>query len=64
MDVGKLTIKPIANARIHFSRKSGTKPRFIKVRTIDMEKDMPNDINAPNRIVEYLLSIFKALTIN
>jgi len=63
MDVGKLTMYPTANARAHFSRKLGTKPRFIKVRTKDMEKDMPNDINAPNKIVEYLLPIFITATV-
>ncbi len=55
IDVGKLTIKPIANARIHFSKKSGTKPKFIKVRTRDIEKDIPNDNKTPNKIVEYFL---------
>jgi len=46
------------NARSHFSRKLETKPKFVKVRINDIEKDIPNDINNPNRIVEYLLFIF------
>jgi len=57
-DVGKLTKKPIINARIHFSTKLGPKPKFIQVRIKDIENDMPNDINAPNNIGEYFFFNF------
>ena len=57
-DVGTLTIKPIMNARIHLSKKLGTKPKFKSVRVKDMEKDMPNDIRTANNIMEYFLFIF------
>jgi len=56
-DVGKPMTKPVANARTHLSKKPGTRPRFTMVRTRDIVKDIPNDINAPNKTVEYLLSI-------
>jgi len=61
IDVGTLTIKPIMNARIHVSKKWGTKPRFIEVSVKDMEKDMPNDIRTANNITEYFLFIFIAI---
>jgi len=60
-EVGRLTAKPTANARSHISKKLGTNPKFIIVRTKDMEKDMPSDINTPNKIVAYFISIFKVM---
>jgi hypothetical protein len=50
---GKLTTKPIKNPKAT-SKNSGTKPKLIKVRTKDIAKDMPKDIKAPNKTVEYL----------
>jgi len=61
-DVGKLTAKPVKKARTHLSKNSGTKPRFTKVRTRDIEKDMPRDINAQNKTVEYLTLTLTATT--
>ena len=62
-DVGKPTIKPIINPWIHFSKKLGTKPKFIKVRIKDRVKAMANDINTPNKTVEYFLFIFIMITV-
>ena len=61
-DVGKLTTKPIMNARGHFS-KNPAKPTFANVRVRDIENDMPNDINVANSNVEYFLSIFIMVTV-
>jgi len=61
-DVGKLTAKPVKKARTHLSKNSGTKPRFTKVRTRDIEKDMPKDMNAQNKTVEYLTLTLTATT--
>jgi len=49
--------------RVHISKKLAAKPKFVSVRTEDTEKDMPNDIKAPNKIMPCFLSILTMATI-
>jgi len=62
-EIGRATMKLMANPRIHFSKKPGTKPRFITVRVKDIKKDMTKDISTPNKTVEYLLLSFITFTV-
>jgi hypothetical protein len=54
----KETTKLMIKLFIHISIRFETNPTFIKVKTIEMNSDINNDINAPNNIFEYFLSIF------
>ena len=45
----KLTAKPIKKARNHLAGKSGTRPKLINVKAMDIAKDMPKDMKAPNK---------------
>lgn len=57
-DIGKPTMKPIAEPLIHLVKRLEEKPVLINVRTSDIERDIAKDINIPKMIVEYFLLIF------
>jgi hypothetical protein len=61
-DAGRLTMKPMMNARGHFS-KNPAKPTFANVKARDIENYMLNDVKTANSIMEYFLSIFIITTI-